>query len=103
MHSLTHFYEMQGYDHAVYNVYAVVHLADDASQFGLIENISSFPYEYFLHKFKRLIRKPEFPLQQVMKETRRGGIQTIQQIIRRLSEENQERRNPNNSTVIRRH
>ena len=33
-----------------------------------------------------------------MKETRRGGIQTIQQIIRRLSEENQERRNPNNST-----
>jgi hypothetical protein len=38
-----------------------------------------------------------------MKETRRGGIQTIQQIIRRLSEENQERRNPNNSTVIRRH
>ena len=65
MHSLTHFYEMQGYDHAVYNVYAVVHLADDASQFGLIENISSFPYEYFLHKLKRLIRKPEFPLQQV--------------------------------------
>jgi hypothetical protein len=53
---------MHGYDHAVYNVHAVVHLADDASQFGLIENISSFPYEYFLHKFKRLIRKPEFPL-----------------------------------------
>ena len=44
-------------------IYALVHLADDASQFGTLENISSFPYENFLHKLKILVRKPEFPLQ----------------------------------------
>ena len=65
MHPLTHFYEMYGYDQAVYNVHAVVHRADDASQFGSLENILSFPYENFLNKFKRLIRNPEFPVQQV--------------------------------------
>ena len=44
-------------------IYTLVHLADDASQFRTLENISSFPYENFLHKLKRLVRKLECPLQ----------------------------------------
>jgi hypothetical protein len=33
----------------LYNVHALVHLADDASQFGALENIFHFTYETFLH------------------------------------------------------
>ena len=44
-------------------IYALVHLADDASQFGTLEHISSFPYENVLHKLKRLVRKLECALQ----------------------------------------
>ena len=61
-----------GKDQLVYNVHGLIHLSNDAKRFGPLDNISSFPYENFLHKLKRLIRKPSAPLQQV---------------IRRLSEE----------------
>lgn len=72
-----HFYEMYGYDQAVYNVHAIVHLSTDALKYGSLDNISSFLFETFLHRLKRLVRKPEFPLQQV---------------IRRLSEQNQDQK-----------
>ena len=61
-----------GRDQLVYNVHGLLHLAHEANKFGSLDNISSFPYENFLHRLKRLIRKPSSPLQQV---------------IRRLSEE----------------
>ena len=33
----------------LYNVHALVHLSDDASHFGALENIFHFTYETFLH------------------------------------------------------
>lgn len=67
-----HFCEVYGDENAVYNIHGLVHLAKQAQLFGSLDNISSFPYENYLSKLKRMVRKPEFPLQQ---------------IIRRLSEE----------------
>ena len=69
---VTHFYQIYGRDMAVYNVHGLVHLSGEAQQYGSLDNISSFPFENYLHKLKKMIRKPKFPLSQV---------------IRRLSEE----------------
>ena len=64
---VTHFCQMYGNDMAVYNVHGLVHLANDALHFGGLDNISSFPFENFLQKLKRLVRKPSFPLEQVIR------------------------------------
>lgn len=62
-----HFYNLYGNEMAVYNVHSLIHLADDAKMFDSLENISAFPFENFLQKLKRLVRKPEFALQQVIR------------------------------------
>lgn len=62
-----HFYNLYGNEMAVYNVHSLIHLADDAKMFDSLENISAFPFENVLQKLKRLVRKPEFALQQVIR------------------------------------
>lgn len=57
---------------AVYNVHCLVHLAADSEKFSSLENIFLLFRLNFLHQLKRMVRKPTFPLSQV---------------IRRLSEE----------------
>lgn len=57
---------------AVYNVHCLVHLAADNEKFSSLENIFLLFRLNFLHQLKRMVRKPTFPLSQV---------------IRRLSEE----------------
>ena len=66
------FGNLYGRDMLVYNVHGLVHLAEDAQRFGTLQSFSAFPFESFLGKLKKKIRKPTCPLQQ---------------IIRRLSEE----------------
>lgn len=56
-----------GEDQYVYNVHGLVHLANDVSRFGELDSYSSFPFESYLGRLKKLIRKPKFPLQQVIK------------------------------------
>ena len=51
----------------VYNVHGLVHLAEDARRFGCLDNISAFPFENVLGKLKRMVRKPSFPLQQIIR------------------------------------
>lgn len=51
----------------VYNVHGLIHLADDAKTFKSLENISAFPFENFLASLKNIIRKPEFPLAQIIR------------------------------------
>ena len=64
---VTHFGQIYGTDMLVYNVHGLVHLSSDASKYGNLDNISSFPFENFLGKVKRMVRKPSFPLQQIIR------------------------------------
>lgn len=64
---VTHFCQIYGDDMALCNVHALVHLSKYAAKYGNLECISSFPFENFLSKLKRLVRKPHFPLQQVIR------------------------------------
>ncbi|XP_041942160.1 uncharacterized protein LOC121705313 [Alosa sapidissima] len=59
-------------DFVVYNVHNLIHLASDVRKFGPLPQISAFPFENFLHKLKRQIRKPN---------------QSLQQDVRRLTEQ----------------
>ena len=60
-----HFSQIYGSDQVVYNVHTLVHLANDARQYGSLENFSAFLFENFLLKLKRVIRKPSKIVQQV--------------------------------------
>ncbi len=44
----------------------MVHLADNVRQHGCLDSFSAFPYESHLHKLKKLVRKPDFPLAQII-------------------------------------
>ncbi|XP_077262776.1 uncharacterized protein LOC143897763 [Temnothorax americanus] len=48
-----------------YNLHNLIHLAADAKNFGPLDTFSAFPFENFLFKIKKLLRKFEKPLQQI--------------------------------------
>ncbi|KAJ8018126.1 hypothetical protein HOLleu_44057 [Holothuria leucospilota] len=62
-----HFAELYGKDQLVYNVHGLTHLAADAKRYGPLDNVSAFPFENFLGKLKKMVRKPSNPLQQIVR------------------------------------
>jgi hypothetical protein len=62
---VSQFGELYGEDHLVYNVHCLVHIADDVAILGRMDNFSAFPFESFLGKLKRLVRRPNSLLQQL--------------------------------------
>jgi hypothetical protein len=50
----------------VYNVYCLIHLANDVKNLGPLDEFSSFPFENKLGQLKKMTRKPQFPIQQMM-------------------------------------
>ena len=61
-----HFGQVYGRENLVYNVHGLVHLASDVKLFGPLDNFSSFPFENFLCRLKRYVRKPCGILQQII-------------------------------------
>ena len=51
----------------VYNVHCLIHLPKDVEILDPLENFSSFPFENLLGQFKKMIRKPQFPIQQLVR------------------------------------
>lgn len=53
-------------DHAVsLNVHCLVHVADDARVHGSVHGYSAFPFENYMPRLKKYVRKPEKPLEQL--------------------------------------
>jgi hypothetical protein len=63
---------LYGHAFAVYNVHSLIHIVDDARKFGCLESISSFPFENFLGRLKKTVRKPQFILQQISNRLSEG-------------------------------
>ena len=55
-----------GRNDVVYNVHALIHLANDVQLYGPLDNFASFPYESFPYQIKRCVRKPSCVPQQVI-------------------------------------
>ncbi|KAG7455521.1 hypothetical protein MATL_G00257620 [Megalops atlanticus] len=64
---VSHFADIYGKDQIVYNVHGLVHLADEVELHGCLDKFSAFPFEDYLQKIKKLVRKPEFPLAQIIR------------------------------------
>ena len=54
-------------DQLVYNIHVLLHLSHDVQRHGCLDSISEFPFENFLHKVNKFVRKLEFPLAQVIR------------------------------------
>ena len=59
--------DIYGADFLVYNVHGLIHLANDVKRYGPLDSYLAFPFENFLGHLKLLVRKPQFPLQQVVR------------------------------------
>ena len=64
---VSHFGDIYGKDQLVYNVHGLLHLSHDVQRRGCLDSISAFPFENFLRKVKKFVRKPEYPLAQVFR------------------------------------
>lgn len=59
--------EIYGKDVLVYNMHSVIHIPDDVARFGSLDTISCFPFENHLRSLKKLARKAEMSLQQIVR------------------------------------
>jgi len=61
------FHEIYGREFISLNVHSLLHIVDDYKRFGSLDNCSCFPFENFMKTLKKMIRKHEKPLEQVVK------------------------------------
>lgn len=77
------FCQIYGEKYMSQNVHELIHLSDDVSKFGVLDNFSSFPFENSMRRIKELIRKPDKPLAQIVK--RYGEIHSSDISVERLN------------------
>ncbi|KAF0705243.1 Uncharacterized protein FWK35_00037581, partial [Aphis craccivora] len=54
-----------GKGNASYNVHSIIHLANDAKKYGVLDNFSAFPFENYLQHVKKIIQSGPAPLVQL--------------------------------------
>ncbi|CAC5384268.1 unnamed protein product [Mytilus coruscus] len=59
--------ELYGREFLVYNVHMLVHLKDDACQFGSLENCAAWKFENYMQRLKRKVRCGNQPAVQLVK------------------------------------
>lgn len=60
-----------------YNFHTIIHLADDAKQFGSLSNVNCFAFENFNQVMKKMLRKSNNSLQQVVNRVIEGKCNFI--------------------------
>lgn len=63
---IKHFKLLFGVRHMAYNVHNLIHLPDDVCKYGSIDKFSAFPFENYLGTLKKLLRKPNCILSQIV-------------------------------------
>lgn len=73
-----HFAVLYGEETISYNVHNLIHLANDVRKFGPLSNFTAFPFENFMQTLKGMLRKPKYPLEQVVRRlAERNGFPRI--------------------------
>lgn len=66
-HFVTAFALIYGTHNVSYNVHGLIHLVKDVKKFGPLDNFSAFKYENYLQTLKKLLKKYDKPLQQIVR------------------------------------
>ncbi|VEN57146.1 unnamed protein product [Callosobruchus maculatus] len=70
--------EIYGSHLLTHNFHNLLHLCDDVRKFGSLDNFSNFAFENFLQHLLKLVRKPEKPLQQVIRRYHEMHVNQLQ-------------------------
>jgi len=66
-HFIINSIQIYGPDFISHNIHNFLHLSDCVRLFDSLDNFSAFPFENFMQKLKKMIRKSSQPLQQVVR------------------------------------
>lgn len=61
------FQQIYGCHYISHNVHGLLHLVEDYKRHGPLDNCSAFPFENYMKELKKMLRKNEKPLEQVVK------------------------------------
>jgi len=61
------FEKLYGREMMVYTVHNLIHLSSDVGQFGPLDNFSAFSFESLLGRLKKMLRKTDKPLKQLIR------------------------------------
>ncbi|KAE8740594.1 hypothetical protein FOCC_FOCC013894 [Frankliniella occidentalis] len=61
------FKRLYGSKFVSHNVHSLIHLSDDVEKFGPLDSLSAFKFENFLQILKKMMRKGQKPLQQLIR------------------------------------
>lgn len=78
---LTTFILLYGIHNVSHNIHGLIHLVQDTKKFGVLDSFSSFKYENYLQTLKRLLKKHDKPLQQIIRrylEYEQNNMQKIE-------------------------
>jgi len=67
IHFVEKFEEIYGPQFSFHNIHGLIHIVDDYRKFGSLEECSCFPFENYMKFLKKMVRKHERPLEQVIK------------------------------------
>ena len=69
----------------LYNVHSLLHIVDDVRTFGSLDSVSCFPFENFLGRLKKMIRKPQNILPQLLCQLDENDVFSISETIKKTS------------------
>lgn len=66
-HFVSSFMLLYGAHNVSHNIHGLIHLVQDVKKFDTVDSFSSFKYENYLQTLKRLLKKHDKPLQQIVR------------------------------------
>lgn len=75
-----HAITLYGKEFCVYNVHILTHITDDAKKYGSLNSINCFPFENYLQTLKKMLRKSNLPLQQVVRRLAEKSLSVSEKI-----------------------
>ncbi|EFN70002.1 hypothetical protein EAG_10539, partial [Camponotus floridanus] len=66
-HFVSSFKLLYGVHNISHNIHGLIHIVEDAKKFGTLDYFSAFKYENYLQTFKKLLKKHDKPLEQIVR------------------------------------
>lgn len=72
-----YFISLYGSENVSHNVHNLLHICDDVQYYGPLDSFSAFPFENYMQYFKKFVRKGERPLEQIVKRINEQDISRL--------------------------